>query len=190
MEHHPTINLKATKHNDKLVAGAVLLKNGQELTLDKLNHATRMVGKGSQAGNKGGSTWQYTCAVKFCHEKARHEGFYCTPHWDGSSQGGKSKGRGGKGDSEKHYRDDWSEESSKGRYGNKKGKKGGKGKKKGKVKITISDGDNKVTSYMVDAYTISMIAKIKEQGGQIMTAEQAKQHEAASTPDAVGSWPE
>ena len=61
VEHHPTINLTATKHNGKLVyvAGAVLLKNGQELTLDKLNRATRMVGKGSQAGNKGSSTWQY-----------------------------------------------------------------------------------------------------------------------------------
>ena len=52
------------------------------------------------------------------------------------------------------------------------------------MKITTADGDNKVTSYMVDAYTISMIAKIKEQGGQVMTVEhfcQAKQHETAST---------
>ena len=49
------------------------------------------------------------------------------------------------------------------------------------MKITTADGDNKVTSYMVDAYTINMIAKIKEQGGQVMIAEQAKQHKAAST---------
>jgi len=179
VEHHPTINLKATKHNDKLVAGAVLLKNGQELTLEKLNRATRMVGKGSPSGNKGSETWEFVCAAKFCNEKVRRDGFYCNTHWDRSSKGGKSKGRGGKGDSKKRYRDDWSDESGKGRYG-RKGKKGGKGKK-GKVRITTADGDNKVTSYMVDAYTISMIAKIKEQGGQVMTAEQAKQHKAAST---------
>ena len=34
---------------------------------------------------------------------------------------------------------------------------------------------------MVDAYTVDMIAKIKEKGGHVMTAEQAKQHKAAST---------
>ena len=166
-----------------LVAGAVLLKNGQELTRDKLNRAACMVRKGSQAGNKGGGAWQHTCAAKFCNEKVRREGFYCNTHWDGSSKGGKAKGRGGKGDSKKRYRDEWSDgtSSGRGRYGTKKGKKGGKGKKKGKVKITTADGDNKVTSYMVDAYMISMIAKIKEQGGQVMTAEQAKQHETATT---------
>ena len=49
------------------------------------------------------------------------------------------------------------------------------------MRITTSDGDNKVTSYMVDAYTISIIAKIKEHGGQVMTAEQTKQHETATT---------
>ena len=147
--------------------------------MEKLNRATRMVGKGSQSGNKGSETWEFTCAAKFCNEKVRRDGFYCNTHWDRSSKGGKSKGRGGKGDSKKRYRDDWSDESGKGRYG-RKGKKGGKGKK-GKVKITTADGDNKVTSYMVDAYTIDMIAKIKEQGGHVMTAEQAKQHKAAST---------
>ena len=69
--------------------------------------------------------------------------------------------------------------AARGRYG-RKGKKGGKGKK-GKVRITTADGDNKVTSYVVDAYTVDMIAKIKEKGGHVMTAEQAKQHKAAST---------
>ena len=64
VEHHPTINLKATKHNDKLVARAVLLENGQELTLDKFNRATRMVGKGPKGSDKGGSAWQHTCAIR------------------------------------------------------------------------------------------------------------------------------
>ena len=71
-----------------------------------------------------------------------------------------------------------------------KGRKGkddkGKGKGKGKqVKITTSDANDKVSSYYVDAYTLETIAKIKENGGQCMTAEEVKQRKQANTAASV-----
>ena len=53
------------------------------------------------------------------------------------------------------------------------------------MKITTSDADNKVSLYYVDAYTLETIAKIKEGGGQCMTAEEVKQHKQANTAASV-----
>jgi len=82
------------------------------------------------------------------------------------NRGNKPKGKGAKG--------------RKGKDG-----KGNKGKKGKQVKITTSDSNNKVSSYYVDAYTLDTIAKIKEGGGQCMTAEEVKQHKQASTAASV-----
>ena len=53
------------------------------------------------------------------------------------------------------------------------------------MKITTSDANDKVSSYYVDAYTLETIAKIKEGGGQCMTAEQVKQRKQANTAASV-----
>ena len=70
-ENHPDINLTTSKHDNKLVAGAVLLKNGQQLTMDKLAMAARLVGKGKGKSKGGGGQEgriraQRSCVTRKC----------------------------------------------------------------------------------------------------------------------------
>ena len=185
-ENHPDINLTTSKHDNKLVAGAVLLKNGQQLTMDKLAQAARLVGKGKGKSKGGGTRGTYTCAAKLCDKEVRREGFYCKQHWERKPREGDSKRKVTWGDDSDNKWNRGNKPKGKGAKGRKgKDGKGNKGKKGKQVKITTSDSNNKVSSYYVDAYTLDTIAKIKEGGGQCMTAEEVKQHKQASTAASV-----
>ena len=185
-ENHPDINLTTSKHDNKLVAGAVLLKNGQQLTMDKLAMAARLVGKGKGKSKGGAGKGTYTCAAKLCDEEVRREGFYCKQHWERKPNAGDSKRKVTWGDDSEHKWNRGNKTKGKGRKGRKGKDDKGKGKGKGKqVKITTSDANDKVSSYYVDAYTLDTIAKIKENGGQCMTAEEVKQRKQANTAASV-----
>ena len=71
---NPTINLTTSRHDNKLVAGAVLLKNGQQLIMDKLHMAAQLVGDGKGKSKGKGAKGAFKCAAKLCIEKVRWEG--------------------------------------------------------------------------------------------------------------------
>ena len=145
--------------------------------------AARLVGKGKGKSKGQGTRETFKCAAKLCDEEVRQEGFYCKQHWERKPREGDNKRKVTWGDDSSQK---WNRSNKpKGNGANRRDRRDiaprGKGKGKGKVKITTSDANDKVSSYYVDAYTLETIAKIKEGGGQCMTAEQVKQCKQADT---------
>ena len=49
------------------------------------------------------------------------------------------------------------------------------------MKISVADTDNKVQSYSLDARTVKLITKLKNEGAQIVTEQQAETLSRASS---------
>ena len=69
----------------------MLLKNGQQLTMDKLAMAARLVGDGKGKSKGKGTQGAFKCAAKLCDEEVRREGFYCKKHWERKPYAGDNK---------------------------------------------------------------------------------------------------
>ena len=165
-EKYPDANLSLKKHDGKLVAGEILLGEGQKLTLKKVQSAAKYVSDYAKRP-RGNATKE--CEAANCQSKTAHK--YCKYHhdielsgrtvWRKDGDHGRGKGKSSKG---------------KGR-GRGKGK-GGKGKQ---MKISVADTDNKVQSYSLDARTVKLITKLKNEGAQMVTEQQAETLSRASS---------
>ena len=49
------------------------------------------------------------------------------------------------------------------------------------MKVSVADTDNKVQSYSLDARTVKLITKLKNEGAQIVTEQQAETLSRASS---------
>ena len=57
------------------------------------------------------------------------------------------------------------------------------------MKVSVADTDNKVQSYSLDARTVKLITKLKNEGAQIVTEQQAETLSRASSQSDIAGLP-
>lgn len=170
VDFNKDVNIRSHKHDGKLVAGQILLKNGQELSMKNIQAASKFVKPGySKPGEKRGRSNAGQCAGLNCKQDpegkeycAYHYGLYKDgkPIWrqDGTTAtiGEKKKGKG----------------KGKGKKGKGKGKGDGKGKGK-TIAMSATDKNNKVQTFHLNMQTMDVLHQLKEGDLQAMTGEQS-----------------
>jgi hypothetical protein len=186
----PSINLDKkhkgiNPHDGKLVAGKILLSEGQELTMEKLCAAGKMIQRKrrdhederpTKKSKSDDNEWK-TCEASSCEEYTGNSWKkYCSFHFD-LWKNGKTVWR--KDGSSDHQ---YASYSSGGKSGS-KGKGKGKGKSKGKGKdwsnggkgkgkaqaVKTTDASGRVQTFYLDSQTLQTMAKMKKDGAVCMT---------------------
>lgn len=192
----PSINLDRNgkgfnKHDKKLVAGKILLTDGQELTMSKLVSGAKLVkGYSSHDADKKDQDGQSNkrkrgqengedrvCEADRCRTRTgEHWKKYCEFHFNSLKDGRSVWRKDGTTDTySSNRRSQGSKGGDKGgRRGGPKGSSRGNGKGKGKARVAAQDASGNIQTFQLDTQTMDALAKMKDGGLTCLTESEAK----------------